>query len=153
MMERLKLRFLGPPEVSYGGQLLKFRSRKELALLIYLVVEGGQHSREKLMALLWPESDRKRGQASLRNTLVRLRQGLAGVEAYLTIELDRVEFNFDCLFELDLNTLQTALQESPKPADLGPLQAAILVYRGDFLEGFSLADAPEFDDWAGLQRE
>ena len=25
--------------------------------------------------------------------------------------------------------------------------------RGEFLEGFSLSDAPEFDDWVSLQRE
>jgi tetratricopeptide (TPR) repeat protein len=33
------------------------------------------------------------------------------------------------------------------------LQAATAIYRADFLDGFSLADAPEFDDWVGLQRE
>ena len=26
-------------------------------------------------------------------------------------------------------------------------------WHGDFLDGFSLGDAPEFDDWATLQRE
>ncbi len=158
-MDQLSLRFLGSPEVHYQGQTLKFRSRKELALLIYLVVEGGPHSREKLIAFLWPDSDREHGQASLRNTLVRLRQALAGAGPYLTIEPGGVSFNFDYPFELDLNVVQTALQtiqETTKPADLrdlSPLQAATVVYRGDFLEGFSLADAPEFDDWASLQRE
>jgi DNA-binding SARP family transcriptional activator len=39
-MDRLSLKFLGPPEVRYQGRTLKFRSRKELALLSYLVVEG-----------------------------------------------------------------------------------------------------------------
>jgi predicted ATPase/DNA-binding SARP family transcriptional activator len=159
MMERLSLRFLGPPEVRYQGQTLKFRSRKELALLIYLVVEGGQHSREKLIAFLWPDSDRQRGQASLRNTLVRLRQALAGAGPYLIIEPSVVSFDFSRPFELDLDTVQTASQtsqETTKSADLthrSPLQAATAVYRGDFLEGFSLADAPEFDDWASLQQE
>jgi predicted ATPase/predicted negative regulator of RcsB-dependent stress response len=127
--------------------------------LIYLVVEGGQHSREKLMAFLWPDSDRKRGQASLRNTLVRLRQALTGAGSYLMIEPGQVSFDFGCPFELDLAAVQTALQtgqDPPKSADwsdLMPLQTATTVYRGDFLEGFSLADAPEFDDWASLQRE
>ena len=179
MMEQLSLRFLGPPEVRYQGQILKFRSRKELALLIYLVVEGGQHRREKLIAFLWPDSDREHGQASLRNTLARLRRSLAGAGAYLTIEPSLVNFDVDPPFELDLYAVQTALQTIQetgkatgltdasqifpnradrfwKPVsslDLSSLQAAIMLYRGDFLEGFSLADAPEFDDWAGLQRE
>ncbi|MEI6045951.1 MAG: response regulator, partial [Chloroflexota bacterium] len=33
------------------------------------------------------------------------------------------------------------------------LQPATAVYRGDFLEGFSLEGTPEFDNWASLQRE
>jgi hypothetical protein len=122
MMEQLSLRFLGPPEVRYQGQPLKFRSRKELALLIYLVIEGGHHSREKLIAFLWPDSDREHGQASLRNTLARLRQNLAGAGSYLIIEPGAVSFNFGRPFELDLNTVQTALhalQETTQTARLG----------------------------------
>ena len=158
-MDRLSINLFGAPEVSYQGRAVKFRSRKELALLIYLVVEAGRHSREKLMALLWPDSDRRLAQASLRNTLVRLRQALGGAGAYLRIEPGVVSFDAGRPLELDLNAVQAALQtilETPRradSADLSPLQAAISVYRGDFLEGFSLADAPEFDDWAGQQRE
>lgn len=36
---------------------------------------------------------------------------------------------------------------------LSQLQIALNGVRGDFLEGFSLADAPAFDEWASLQRE
>jgi DNA-binding SARP family transcriptional activator len=159
IMEHLSLRLLGPPQVRYQGRTLKFRSRKELALLIYLVADAGHHRREKLIAFLWPDSDRKQGQASLRNTLVRLRQALADAEAYLIIEPDGISFDHHRSLELDLRVVQTALHslaETITPAtgpDLLPLQAAVAAYRGDFLEGFSLADAPEFDDWAGLQRE
>jgi DNA-binding SARP family transcriptional activator len=159
VMEQLKLKFLGSPEASYQRQSLKFRSRKELALLIYLVVTGQAHSREKLIAFLWPNSDRKRGQASLRNALARLRQTLGGAESYLIIEPSLVSFDIDRSLQLDLDTIQTALktiQETAKSAivpDLSPLQTAVTIYSGEFLEGFSLVDAPEFDDWVSLQRE
>ena len=43
----LNLNFLGAPEVLYQGQPLKFRSRKVLALLIYLAAEGGAASTGK----------------------------------------------------------------------------------------------------------
>ena len=36
---------------------------------------------------------------------------------------------------------------------LAQLQDAAGLYRGDFLDGFSLSDAPEFDNWASVQRE
>jgi hypothetical protein len=73
----LNLNFLGAPEVLYQGRPLKFRSRKVLALLIFLVVEGGHHRREKLITLLWPESGPKQGGATLRSSLARLRKTLA----------------------------------------------------------------------------
>lgn len=38
-------------------------------------------------------------------------------------------------------------------ADDTRLEAAVDIYRGDFLDGFSHGDAPEFDDWASIQRE
>jgi DNA-binding SARP family transcriptional activator len=56
-MGQLNLAFLGTPEVRHGGQVVTFRTRKALALFIYLVVKAGMHSREKLTALFWPESD------------------------------------------------------------------------------------------------
>ena len=33
------------------------------------------------------------------------------------------------------------------------LRAAVAAYRGEFLEGFSLNDVPDFEYWAGLERE
>lgn len=50
-MGRLDLSLLGTPEVRHAGQPLAFPTRKVLALLIYLVVEGGLPSREKLTTL------------------------------------------------------------------------------------------------------
>jgi len=44
-MGDLYLTLLGPPEVRHADQMLLFSTRKELALLIYLAVEGRVHSR------------------------------------------------------------------------------------------------------------
>ena len=68
-MGQLDLAFLGTPEVRHAGQVVTFRTRKALALLVYLVVKGGLHSREKLTALFWPESDEEQSRATLRSTL------------------------------------------------------------------------------------
>ena len=51
------MKFLGLPEVFFGGKPLKFATRKALALFAYLVVESGAQPREKLMSLFWPESE------------------------------------------------------------------------------------------------
>ena len=47
-MSRLSLAVLGTPQVRHFQQVLQFRTRKALALLLYLAIEGGMHPREKL---------------------------------------------------------------------------------------------------------
>src|ERR1700694_30880 len=68
-MGDLYLRLLGPPEVRHADQVLLFSTRKELALLLYLVVEGRVHLRKTLSELFWSEGDAMHGRASLRMTL------------------------------------------------------------------------------------
>ena len=154
-MSHLHLAFLGHPEVRHGGQPVSFRTRKTLALLIYLVVEGGMHSRERLTALFWPESDRSAGRANLRSTLMYLRKALAHDDAvnaavdHLLVERRALGFNVESDYTSDLEQVEAAA----KAGDDAALRAAVERCRGEFLEGFSLPDAGEFDDWLTLQRE
>jgi DNA-binding SARP family transcriptional activator len=67
------LTLLGPPGVRHGGQVLLFSTRKGLALLIYLAVEGRVHLRKTLSEQFWPEGDARHGRAALRITLLHLR--------------------------------------------------------------------------------
>src|SRR5579884_3394406 len=53
----VELALLGPPEARIDSNLLTFRTKKALALLIYLAVSGGAQPREQLATLLWPDSD------------------------------------------------------------------------------------------------
>jgi DNA-binding SARP family transcriptional activator len=167
-MARLSLKLLGTPEVRHDGRVLTFPTRKALALLTYLAVEGGTHSREKIIALFWPESDSAHGRAVLRRTLVHLRHTLladAQDSPHLILEHDSLGFDFASNFDLDLRTLESAstlarLSSGASPRlegaglqEIEQLQAAMKLYRGGFLEGFSLNDAPDFDDWASMQRE
>src|SRR3990170_3198077 len=167
-MSRLHLFLLGPPEVRFGAKPVTFPTRKSLALLIYLALEGGPQPREHLAALLWPESSPDRSRASLRSTLNRLQSTLrqAGGQAQtslLSIDHTALTLHPNPSFDLDLRSVETAYAQAraersrrAPPEDstsLPVLQRAIASYRGDFLAGFSLGDAPGFDDWADLQRE
>jgi DNA-binding SARP family transcriptional activator len=51
-MSLLRLSVLGSPEIFLDGIRLTFPLRKAQALLLYLAVEGGMHSRSKLAAFL-----------------------------------------------------------------------------------------------------
>src|SRR6266699_3919942 len=169
-MGRLILRLFGTPEVSHAEQPLTFQTRKVLALLAYLAVEQGVHSRDKITALLWPESDEERGKASLRRALAYLRESLDEPShersrhvplqpPHVLIERHTLSFNTASDFEGDTQTLQTAftlarrrLSGDPR-THLAHLQMGASCYRGNFLDGLSLPDAPDFEDWLLLQRE
>lgn len=150
----LQLKFLGEPKVAYRGQTLKFATRKTLALLIYLVLEGGTHAREKLATLLWPESDTRHGQGSLRNTLGYLRAALKPAGVPLQIERQTLGYDFEFPFQADVQLVEAATKAlHTGTTSTQSLQDAIEAYDGDFLDGFSLGDAPGFDNWASLERE
>jgi DNA-binding SARP family transcriptional activator len=149
-MAPLTIQLLGTPEIRHGQQPVPFRTRKVLALLVYLVVERGMHRRESLIALLWPESTSDSGAATLRVTLTRLRHALQPAGDFLITEAGKVGFDSRCTFDLDLDWLAVAVRPET-PAD--HLTAVHVLDRGDFLEGFSLPDAPTFDTWASIQRE
>lgn len=164
----LHLFALGSPEARLGNRLLTFPTRKTLALLIYLAIEPGAQPREHLAALLWPEASPERSHANLRNTLDHLQTVLrqAGGQAsppYLSITRQSLGLNPDADIELDLQTVEHAYVRARADrssrmlpdgsASLPLLRSAAAFQRGDFMAGFSLGDAPGFDDWAAIQRE
>lgn len=165
-MTQLIVLALGGPEVRHGAQPVSFPTRKSLAALIYLMVEGGTHRRDKLVSLFWPESDEQAGRATLRSTLARMRESLkeSDGDVHLHVHRDTVSFNVSSDFYLDLNELNQAFTivramgrrrtSGEHQQDLvDHLQRGVDAWRGEFLEGFSFREAPEFDDWAGIQRE
>jgi DNA-binding SARP family transcriptional activator len=164
----LHLFALGPPEARLGAIQLVFPTRKTLALLFYLALEAGAQPREQLAALLWPEATSEHSHASLRNTLGHLQTALRQASgqaqtSYLSVTHNSLGLNPDAEITLDLHTIERAYAQARADrasrilpdgsASLPILQLAASCQRGDFLAGFSLGDAPGFDDWAVIQRE
>lgn len=149
-MEPLTIHLLGSPQVTVGRQSLSFPTRKVLALLVYLVVEGGRPSRETLMALLWPESAPDKAALTLRGALSRLRKTLQPAGECILTEGTSVAFDFEKAPDLDLTWLAAAARPEMPPIELGTILA---MDRGEFLEGFTLPDAPGFDNWTTIRRE
>lgn len=164
----LHLYALGPPVVRLGEHLVSFPTRKTLALLIYLAIESGAQPREALAALLWPEASPERSHGSLRNTLDHLQTALRKASgqaqtSYLIVTHNSLSLNQEADIDFDLKTVESAYNQARADrssrmllegsASLPLLQSAAACQRGDFLAGFSLGDAPDFDDWAAIQRE
>ena len=163
-MGHLSLTLMAAPRVYHAGKALTFPTRKALALLIYLAVEKGFHSREKLADLFWPTSDSEHARIALRRTLALLRQTLGeagGEPSHLLSTGNLLGLNFEAGLELDLDTLAAGAalvrkqgRATPdKPEDLiSGLERSAEICQGDFLEGFSLPDAPGFDEWVRVQQ-
>src|ERR687889_1653077 len=180
--KRLSIRLLGPPEASFGEQPpLRFGAKKRLALLCYLAAEGAtRHPRRELAELLWPQSDERHARTSLRSVLAKLRKTLGEESAPDEEEEEEEEARFfvidgDLLgvepkeVELDLKALEAAVSlaraeaspggrstEDPAAVGrrdlIGRLEGALGLYRGEFMEGFSVEDAPEFEVWVEAER-
>src|SRR5439155_10318372 len=134
-MGLLRLAVLGPPEVFHDGSRLTFALRKAEALLLYLAVEGGMHSRSKLAALLWPDSEPADARRTLRNALMLLRTLLANPDttasphSHLSSERDLLGLHPQAPLELDLEVVQQASRAAQRHSTLPaePQRAALAV--------------------------
>lgn len=150
-MAELKIHLLGGLQISRADQAITdFISNKVPALLAYLAVTRRAHTRDKLAALLWGEMTDADAKNNLRQALTNLRKNF---ENELTITRDSIEFSGDC--DLDSTRFDSALRSAssldPEPASV-ILTDSLALYRGDFLEGFFVRDAPDFEDWALAER-
>lgn len=148
----LDIRLLGPPEITIDGSPLEVDTRKAVALLAYLAVEESA-TRDSLATLFWADSPSDRARATLRRTLSSLRTGIGdGVLAADRNTVTLLETQASDIHRFDAE-LSAADDHDHEPADvcgecIPPLTRVAELYRGDFLEGFSVRDAPEFEDWA-----
>ncbi len=168
-MSALKIALLGPPEVHHLNRRLTFCERKVLALLAYLAAEGGMHERQKLTRLLWPERDMAHGRTALRIHLLHLRHMLEEdasleCESHLLITHNTLGLDLASGIDLDLHALETAwrlVRVLPAPetvhgevrrALIAQLDRAATLYRGSFLQDFTLRETLDYDNWVGMQQ-
>jgi DNA-binding SARP family transcriptional activator len=163
-VETLNLSFLGPLTVTRGGAAAPdFISRKAQALLAYLVLEAARaHSREELVALLWPDYPQESARASLRSVLANVRHVIGDRDAdppHLLISRESVQFDLasDCAVDvalLDAPPDLSAVDAPVSPGDVvAQLEATLHRASAPLLAGFSLPDSPPFEEWLLLRRE
>lgn len=142
----IQLRTLGSLDLRRGEKRLDrvLAQPKRTALLVYLAVAKphGFHTRDALIALLWPESDRRRGRRSLRKTLHFLRRHL-GAEA-IQSRGDDLGLAWDRVW-CDANAFDEA-QAAARARD------ALELYQGELLPGFHVSGAPDFERWLDRER-
>lgn len=151
----LSLRLLGGIEIRQNdAPVTGFVTQKAQALFVYLAVTRQAHTRDHLAALLWGNLADASARGALRYTLWNLKQLLG---PYLNITRHTIAFAPDAPHTCDA-TAFTALTanlvgNAPDVRDLAAWQEAFELYRGEFLHGFHVREAEEFDAWLRLTRE
>ncbi|MCO5182968.1 MAG: NB-ARC domain-containing protein [Anaerolineae bacterium] len=133
-----------------GSAVPGFGTRKAMALFCYLVIGRKSYSRSALAGLLWGDMPEANARMNLRRTLSRLRP----INSHLHITPNEIGFNHDKPYYLDVEAFEAATNASKRSdtADTAPLRQAITLYKGEFLDGFYVRNAPAFEEWTLGQR-
>lgn len=162
-MGHLSISLMGP----FAAQLDRepvagFQSNKVRALLAFLALEMPYaHPRQTLCGLLWPEVTESRAHHNLNQALCNLRHTIGDCDAppvpTLIATTQTIQFNCHSDHWLDVAEFERltgwATTPSRPSSDLAALRQAVTLYRGPFLDGFSLDDSAAFETWIVLQRE
>jgi DNA-binding SARP family transcriptional activator len=139
-------RTLGPVELSVDGgpAPAELLWRKHVALLVYLARSPRRgRSREHLIGLLWGDRTEAAARHSLSEALRVIRRH-AG-EGSVDVAVGQVRLGPGSM-QLDVDRLEEL-------AAAGDWAAAAELVSGEFLEGFALPEASEFEDWLAAERE
>ena len=117
-------------------------NRKPLILLAILAADGAV-ARDRLLALLWPESDTERARGALRQMLHLIRHALNTSDVVTGTN------------ELRLNPLRirSDVAEFVQAVRTNDALAALAVYQGPFLDAVYTSNAAEFEHWLDARRD
>lgn len=142
----IQCRTLGTVEVTVDGNPAppQLTWRKHLAVLVYLGRSPRlRRSRDHLVGLLWPEKGETAARHSL-NEAIRVIRRAAGDEA-LVSEGSQIRLAPSTV-ELDVDQLE-------RLAATNDWVAATELINGEFMDGFSIPEASEFEDWLTAERK
>src|SRR5512139_1491683 len=125
----LSIQLLGTPQILQDDRPLTITRKKSRALLYYLAAHDKPLTREQILAVFWPDSERVSAQQVLRTTLHGLRQALG---AALVADDNTLSLAPDT--DIDVRTFERNLQRStsnfqPPLSDLSSLASTLQLYR------------------------
>jgi DNA-binding SARP family transcriptional activator len=143
-----RLQVLGPVRVlSTGGEPTEslLTAPRPLAVLVYLALARprGLHSRDTLIALLWPETDEAGGRQALRNALHAIRQTLGDGSIIAA---------GGGLIGLNRETIACDAVELEAQGGAGSFEGPGQLLDGEPMQGFHVSAAPGFERWLDGER-
>ena len=160
MHNRLEIHLLGGLQIRHNNQpVTELVSRKAEALLAYLACNQRPYPRDVLADFLWAERSQTGAAGNLRVLLNSLRNT---VNPFVLITRHTVAINLQSDLWVDTLAFERLLADfgysSQAKGELPvriteQIEQALTLYRGEFLTGFFIRDAPEFEVWARIERE
>lgn len=145
-MADVQIYVLGPVRIERGGAPIHgFESRKAVALLCYVALQGQPQTRAHLAELLWEGKPEGRGRGNLNRVLHNLSALLPGC---LAITRQTVGVARGGGLWLDAEAFATMAEQGE-----GALASAARLYRGDLLADLQIDDCPELEQWVEAARE
>ncbi len=138
-------RVLGPARVMIdgAGAPQELMWRKHLALLVYLARSPRRaRTREHLLGLLWSDRDERQARHSLSEALGVLRRALG--DAAVRADVDQVG--------LEAGVVALDTDRFVERYERGDWAGAASLVEGTFLEGLSVPEAGEFENWLAAER-
>jgi DNA-binding SARP family transcriptional activator len=141
----LRLNTFGGLVLQQDGQLHTgpAAQRRRLALLAVIAAAGRRGaSRERLLSLLWSDGDPEAARHSLYQALHAIRRSLGSDQVFLG----------STTLQLNPELITSDVAEFEEAVERSGYEAAARLYRGPFLDGFRLENAPEFERWQDAER-
>jgi DNA-binding SARP family transcriptional activator len=151
----LQLQLFGAPEIRLDGVTYPGLAAKTQALLFYLAMTRRPHLRTALAALLWADMPEKDARGNLRKAIQQLQEKFSD---YLSVDYHSVGLSADARCWVDAVEFLSA-SGGPGPGGAGPTNAAsnclraVQLYDGEFLAGFYVRNAPEFEAWMLAEKD
>lgn len=159
-MAILKMELLGAPKLCIDEHPCKIGIRKAEAMLYYSFFSTRPVASLYLCDLLWPNTEEKKARQNLNDAFYSLRKGLQDAQAPEAIVdiLKRsrdgfVDFNRNCGYACDVEAFEGILSNATDKTESQTLAKALELYRGPFLENFSVQDTPDFEAWVTAKRQ
>lgn len=129
---------LGTTTIKENNKPIYLPSGKVSGFFYYMLMKKVA-TRDEIAGLFWPSSSEEKAKISLRNALHKLRKSF-DEDIILTPNKSILKLNENIEFILDVVDFEKNPMED------------LSIYKGEFLKGFYIKDAAEFDNWLAEQR-
>lgn len=148
----LEIKLLGELTVVANGEVVALpQSKKTRALLAYLLLNAGRHSREHLCEMFWDLPDDPRG--SLRWSLSKLRPILnQGDTVRLVTSRDHVAVEHGAV-RVDVLEAMAAAESGLEDLSDTALGTLAHLFTGKFLDGLQLSGQGAFENWRAAEQD